>query len=107
MKSLTQRVIEEARTGSQPLQVNRSEIQWGEQKQLVYYWFRMHGRNITNEYQLKWFEFWDALMLKRTDAALIRVITPLRQGENIEDADSRLINFMKTMNPNISGHVPD
>ena len=107
MKTLTQRVITEVQTGSQPLQVNRAEIQLGEHKQLVYYWFRMHGRNVTNEYLLKWYVFWDALKLNRTDAALIRVITPLRPGENIEDAESRLINFVKTMNPDISSYVPD
>jgi exosortase D (VPLPA-CTERM-specific) len=107
MKSLTQRVVDGVRTGSQPLQVNRAEIQLGESKQLVYYWFQMHGRGISNEYLLKWFVFWDALTLNRTDAALVRVTTPLRPGESFADADSRLINFVKTLNPNISDYVPN
>jgi len=107
MKTLTKRVVDGVRTGSQPLQVNRAEIQLGESKQLVYYWFQMHGRGISNEYLLKWFVFWDALNRNRTDAALVRVTTPLGPGESFADADSRLINFVKTLNPNISDYVPD
>jgi EpsI family protein len=107
VKSLTQRVVDGARTGSKLLQVNRAEIQLGENKQLAYYWFQMHGRGISNEYLLKWYVFWDALTRNRTDAALVRVITPLKSGENFDEADSRLVNFMKTMNPNISDYVPN
>lgn len=107
MKSFTQRVVDGVRTGSQPLQVNRAEIQLGENKQLVYYWFQMHGRGISNEYLLKWFVFWDALTRNRTDAALVRIITPLKAGESFEDADSRLISFMKTLNQHMSDYVPD
>jgi exosortase D (VPLPA-CTERM-specific) len=107
IKSLAQRVVDGVRTGSQPLQVNRAEIQLGENKQLVYYWFRMHGRGISNEYLLKWYVFWDALTRNRTDAALMRITTPLGPGESFADADSRLINFVKTLNPDISDYVPD
>jgi EpsI family protein len=67
----------------------------------------MHGRNITNEYLLKWYVFWDALTMSRTDAALVRVTTPIRPGESFADADSRLIDFVKSVNPNIPGYVPD
>lgn len=107
MKSLTQRVVDGVRADSQLLQVNRAEIQLGENKQLVYYWFQMHGRGISNEYLLKWYVFWDALTRNRTDAALIRVITPIRSGESFVDADTRLIDFMKTLNSQISDYVPD
>ena len=107
MKSLTQRVVDGIRTGSQPFQVNRAEIQLGENRQLVYYWFQMHGRTITNEYLLKWFVFWDALTRNRTDAALVRVIAPLAPGEDFADADSRLVGFMKALNPNINDYAPD
>lgn len=107
MKTLTQRLVDGVQTGSKPLQVNRAEIQLGESKQLVYYWFQMHGRGFSNEYLLKWFVFWDALTLNRTDAALIRVVTPLRPGESFADADGRLIDFVKMLNPNMSDYVPD
>jgi len=107
IKRLTQRIVDGVRIGSKSLAVNRAEIELGDNKQLVYYWFRMHGRGITNEYLLKWFVFWDALTSNRTDAALVRVTTPLGPGESFADADSRLVDFVKTMNPNMSNYVPD
>lgn len=107
IKSLSQRVVDGVRTVSQPLQVNRAEIELGGDKQLVYYWFQMHGRAIDNEYLLKWFVFWDALTRNRTDAALVRVTTPLKPGERFAEADRRLTNFVKTLNPHISDYVPD
>jgi len=107
IKSLTQRVVDGVRIGPRPLMVNRAEIQLGEDKQLVYYWFRMQGRGITNEYLLKWYVFWDALTRNRTDAALVRITTPLKPDENFSDADSRLIDFVKTLNPNMGEYVPD
>ncbi len=107
VKSLTQRVVDGVRPGSNPLQVNRAEIQLGDNKQLVYYWFQMHGRGFSNEYLLKWYVFWDAMTLNRTDAALVRIVTPLKPGESYEDADSRLISFMKPLNQHMSDYVPD
>jgi exosortase D (VPLPA-CTERM-specific) len=107
MKTLTQRLVDGVQTGSKPLQLNRAEIQLGESRQLVYYWFQMHGRGFSNEYLLKWFVFWDALNINRTDAALIRVVTPLRPGESYVDAESRLVDFVKVLNPNMSDYVPD
>jgi exosortase D (VPLPA-CTERM-specific) len=107
MKTLTQRLVDGVQIGPKPLQVNRAEIQLGENRQLVYYWFQMHGRGFSNEYLLKWFVFWDALNINRTDAALIRVTTPLRTGESFADADSRLVNFVKVLKPNMSDYIPD
>jgi exosortase D (VPLPA-CTERM-specific) len=107
IKRLTQQVVDGIRTGSQPLRVNRAEIELGDNKQLVYYWFQMQGRAITSEYLLKWFVFWDALTRNRTDAALVRVTTSLRHGESFADADGRLIDFVKTLNPQISDYVPN
>lgn len=107
IRDFSQREIDGTGIGPEALRVNRAEIEWGENKQLVYYWFRMHGRNVTNEYLLKWYVFWDALTLGRTDAALIRVVTPVRPGENYADAENRLIDFTKVMSPNIRDYAPD
>ena len=107
IRDLSQRELVGIGEGAQPLKVNRAGIQFGEHRQLTYYWFQMHGRSITNEYLLKWFIFLDALTLNRTDGALIRIITPLRPDETFEDADSRLISFIKSMSQHRSDYVPD
>jgi EpsI family protein len=82
-------------------------IEQGNNKQLVYYWFKQRNRNITNEYAVKWFIFWDALTRRRTDGALVRLITPVFNGEELAVADSRLASFASLMVPILPAYVPD
>lgn len=104
---LTDVQLADIRIGSQPLRVNRAQIQLGTQKQIAYYWFQQRGRVITNEYLVKWYLFWDALTRQRTDGALIRLITPLRQGETVESADARLVEFANEIAPRLNRYIPD
>lgn len=90
-----------------PLRVNRTVIQMGEQRQLMYYWFQQRGRSITNEYAVKWFLLWDSLRINRTDGALVRVITPLRAGEPMEDADARLAGFIAEAASDLGRYIPE
>ena len=90
----------------QPLRVNRLLIKKGDNAQLVYYWFAQRGRNITNEYLVKWYLFWDALTKNRTDGALVRLTTPVKSGENIELADRRLAIFAEQIQPLMDKYVP-
>jgi exosortase D (VPLPA-CTERM-specific) len=105
--SLTQRNIDGATIARQPLRVNRAIIQKGESKQLVYYWFLQRGRVITNEYLFNWYLFWDGLTRNRTDGALVRLTTPVKRGETIEEADEKLITFAKTIIPRLSTYIPE
>ena len=77
-----------------PLRVNRTLVELGNQRELVYYWFQQRGRIITNEFAVKWYLFWDALTRHRTDGAMVRVITPLPLGASEADADRRLSAFL-------------
>lgn len=105
--SLTQHNVDGVSVGKVPLSVNRAVIQMGEQKQLTYYWFQQRGRVITNEYLVKWFIFWDALTRNRTDGALVRLVTPVSAGETVADADSRLGEFIRVVNPVLTEYVPN
>ncbi len=88
------------------LELNRAVIQKGESKQLVYYWFQQRGRTITNEYLVKWYLFYDALTMNRTDGALIRLVTSVGQTEDIEKADQRLQTFIKELTPILPAYIP-
>jgi EpsI family protein len=92
---------------SGPLVVNRTFIQKGEQRQLVYYWFRQRGRNITGEFDVKWYILRDAIVHDRSDGALIRLVTPLLPGEAEAQADKRLVDFMGVMHPRLGAFIPD
>ncbi|NOX09300.1 MAG: VPLPA-CTERM-specific exosortase XrtD [Gammaproteobacteria bacterium] len=102
-----QHLIEGATIGGVPLRVNRLVIKKGEIQQLVYYWFQQRGRIITNEYMMKWFLFWDALKMNRSDGALIRLTTSLSKGQDISIADRRLEAFSKKIAPLIPEYVPE
>lgn len=92
--------------GAQPLRVNRALIQYGDQRQLVYYWFEQRGRVLTNEYLVKWYLLVDALFKHRTDGALVRLIVPLPPGLSANSADRELQGFARTAVPRLSGYIP-
>jgi exosortase D (VPLPA-CTERM-specific) len=102
----TQRELEGVRSGA-PLRVNRVIVQHGAQRQLVYYWFEERGRDITNEYLVKWYLLEDAVMRNRTDGALVRLITPLQPNESASQADARLVQFAGLALPALRAYLPN
>ncbi|MCP4874005.1 MAG: EpsI family protein, partial [Gammaproteobacteria bacterium] len=89
------------------VKVNRAIIQNGLHKQLVYYWFKQRGRDIANEYWMKWYLLSDSLSMNRTDGSLVRLTTPIVPGEKEKDAEQRLNGFLATVNPMLKDYVPD
>jgi exosortase D (VPLPA-CTERM-specific) len=89
-----------------PLKVNRAFMTKPGVRQLVYFWFAQRGRVITNAYQLKLYTFWDALTRRRTDGALVRIITPVYPDEQLQDAETRLQGFTKEMVPMLEEYIP-
>ena len=107
IKSFEKSQLKGVAQGGAPLTVNRVVIQQGSSTQLVYYWFQQRGRDITNEYLVKWYLFWDSLTRRRTDGALVRIITPIPQGESIATADERLTEFTGQVVSRLSTFVPN
>ena len=89
-----------------PINVNRAIIQNGRHQQLVYYWFKQRGRDIANEYWMKWYLLTDSLALNRTDGSLIRLTTPIAPGEKEADAEVRLKNFLSIVDPKLEIYIP-
>lgn len=96
-----------ARLDRPALTVNRVVIQKGAQKQLVYYWFKQRHRHITHEYAVKGWLFWDALLLHRTDGALIRLSSIISEEELETAVDSRLEQFTRLVEPILLSFIPD
>lgn len=89
-----------------PLAVNQLIIGMGEQRQLVNYWFAQRGRNLTNEYLVKWYIFWDSLTQRRTDGALVRLVTPLGDPSKDDAARARLLEFTRLVEGRLGYYVP-
>jgi len=98
--------VVDVRIGGVPLRVNRAVIQKGPLRQLVYYWFQQRGRIITNEYQVKWYLFWDALTRHRTDGALVRMIVAVPEGVPLARADRELQRFASAVAHPLESYVP-
>jgi exosortase D (VPLPA-CTERM-specific) len=91
----------------QPLRVNRAVIHLGNQRQLIYYWFQQRGRVIDNEFAVKGYLFWDALTRRRTDGAMVRLITMLPTTGGAEAADRQLTEFAALIAPHLDRYVPN
>jgi exosortase D (VPLPA-CTERM-specific) len=96
-----------AEQGTPGLRVNRTVIELGDQRQLVYYWFKQRDRVLTSEYSVKWYIFIDALTRRRTDGALVRLVTPLRKGEDAAAGDERLQAFASAAGSELKTFLPD
>jgi exosortase D (VPLPA-CTERM-specific) len=92
--------------GSQ-IKVNRAVIEKEPIKQISYYWFPFRGRILTNAYEMKIYNFWDALTQQRTDGALVRLVTPVYQDETVESAESRLRGFLSEVKPILGIFLPE
>ncbi|GAM10715.1 transmembrane exosortase [Geobacter sp. OR-1] len=86
--------------------VRRAFIQKSGDRMLVYYWFPQRGRILTSMVQLKLYAFLDALTVHRTDGALVRLITPVENGEPIELAERRLKEFVQLSVPALNTFIP-
>ena len=88
------------------MKVNRAYMEKMGSKQLSYYWFPQRGRILNNAYQLKIYAFWDALTKQRTDGALVRLITPVSESEELKQADARLQEFTRLIVPMLGEYIP-
>ena len=107
VREFGQRNISQVSINGQSLRVNRSLVELGDQRELVYYWFQQRGRVITNEFSVKWYLFRDALTEHRTDGAMIRIITSVPSSSSVADADRRLADFASRMARDITRYVPN
>lgn len=79
----------------------------GRYKQEVLYWYQSHGNSIANDYMAKIHMLTDSIRLGRTDAALVRMITPIAPDEQPSQAHQRLITFAKYVTPVLPAYVPN
>lgn len=107
LREFSQRSLPAVRINGQELRVNRTLIELGNQRQLVYYWFQQRGRVVTNEFAVKWYLFWDALRLHRTDGALVRIIAALPPGNDDSEADRQLVDLASRVAAELPRYVPN
>lgn len=65
-----------------PGRVNEYVVENGDgRRAVVYYWYQGRGRMVADEFRVKWYLLEDAVLRRRTDESLVRLVVPLRSGE--------------------------
>lgn len=95
------------RTRWKQLPINRIIIKKKNVKQIVYYWFQQRGRQMSNEYLMKWYLFRDAVLLNRTDGALVRFSSVVYPGETEQEAESRIQDLAENILPLLPDYIPE
>ena len=68
--------------GRAPFVANRYLIQNGLHKELLIYWYQGRGRAIASEYWGKVYTVIDSVRLRRSDGAMVRIMTPVGDSES-------------------------
>jgi len=93
--------------GTRRIEVNRIVIEKNLDKQVVLYWYQSHGRVVASEYWGKIYTVVDAMRLNRTDAAMIRLISPVAPHEaGVAPAAERVAALATAMFPVLERYLP-
>ena len=74
-------------------------------EQMVLYWYQSHGRVVASEYWGKYYMVADAIRLNRTDAALVRITAPVRNGDT-DAAREQAIAFARQVATDVEQVIP-
>ncbi|MFZ5617535.1 MAG: VPLPA-CTERM-specific exosortase XrtD [Pseudomonadota bacterium] len=90
-----------------PFTYNRMIIENGDYRQLVYYWYDQRGRKVANEFVMKFWLIVDAVFKKRSDGAMVRLITPVGDDMAIDEADAKLKGMIARVESFLPSYVPE
>ncbi len=79
----------------------------GDHRAEVLYWYQSHGRAIANDYKAKLYMLIDSIRYGRSDAALVRIVTPIEANENRDAAHLRAVAFAKDLIPMLPAYIPN
>lgn len=90
--------------------VNRVLLRNGGSSAIAFYWYQGRGRIASNEYRVKWNLLTDAALLGRSEEALVRIVVPVREGSEEDDANAvartvapHLIEDLNRVLPSVRG----
>ena len=90
-----------------PVEVNRYVIENGAERALVLYWYQANGRVIASEYWGKFYLVYDALRTRRRDGAIVRLMVPLRKGEDSQKTLETALQFARLADRDLPNFLPN
>jgi EpsI family protein len=91
--------------GSASFDANRYLIESGPYRSVLIYWYQGRGRRVASEYWGKVYTVLDSVRMRRSDAAMVRVMVPV--GDSEEKALKRASDFAAHAAVSLSQYVPD
>jgi EpsI family protein len=81
-------------------QLRRMVVSRDSERALVLYWYAVHGRMIAGEVASKLWLLHDSLRLRRSDAALVRIVVPVgHDATSVEIAQQQGVGFVRDLLP--------
>ena len=90
--------------GEAPVMASYDVIQKGLDRQVVLYWYQERGRSFSNDYLGRYYMIRDALVMRRTDGAMVRVSLPVTTTPRAALAQE--ISFLRALAPLLSRYIP-
>lgn len=104
---LNDRVFLKKNADGKPVEINRYVIENGGERALVLYWYQANGRIIASEYWGKFYLVWDALHTRRRDGAIIRLLVPLRRGDDSQKPLESALEFARAAGNDLPAFLPN
>lgn len=88
--------------------INNFLISKEDSKLLTLYWYHGRGRVVASEYWGKFYSVEDAVLRRRTDGSLVRVMLPVGTGEKSEQQSQELgQEFVRELLPQLPRFIPN
>jgi len=91
--------------GSRAFEANRFIIQNGDDREILVYWYQGRGRAVASEYRDKLYTVLDSARRRRSDGAMVRLMTPVTSTE--EAALELAADLAKELSMALPAFVPD
>jgi EpsI family protein len=91
--------------GGPSFEANRYLIESGPNKSVLVYWYQGRGRRVASEYWGKVYTVLDSVRMRRSDAAMVRVVVPVWASE--ESAIRSAADLAGQAAVLLPGYVPD
>lgn len=90
--------------GGEDVNLVKSVYAKGAMREVIYYWFDMHGKTMSDEYALKLAEITGSLFHNRRDQSFFRISA--QTSDNVDATQKRIEDFLRDFYPVIRDFLP-
>jgi exosortase D (VPLPA-CTERM-specific) len=103
---ISRELIHLPRPDGSSIPVNRYVVSRSGERQFVFYWFQAHGRVVAREWQAMYYLVSDSIHMNRSDGGMVRLMTPMLEGESPDAARARMMDLGSQLLPLLDSYIP-